>query len=344
VSRVVLLQPERLFESSSQTQGWERKNMSEAVFIGIDVSRDTLEVGSTAQTSPWQRHNDTAGIETLAAELRALAPVLIVLEATGGYEFEAACALQAAGLAVAVVNPRQARDFARAMGALAKTDRLDALILAQFARVLHQHPQRERFVKPLPDADLQRLQALVLRRRQLMDMYCSERQRLRLSHASARPSIERTVAFLKAQIDDIERDCAAHVGAHHAALAQALDSVIGVGATTATSLLANLPELGQLCRRRIAALAGVAPLNRDSGQMRGQRAIWGGRAEVRRALYMATLVAVRHNPAFKVFYARLLAAGKPKKVALVAAMRKLLTVLNAIAKSGKHWDPSLHVT
>jgi transposase len=344
MSRVVLLQPERLSESSSQTQGWERKNMSEALFIGIDVSRDTLELGSTAQTSPWQHRNDLAGIDALSTELRALAPTLIVLEATGGYEFEAACALQAAGLAVAVVNPRQARDFARAMGALAKTDRLDAHVLAQFARVLHQHPQRERFIKPLPDADLQRLQALVLRRRQLVEMYSSERQRLRLSHACARPSIERTVAFLKAQLDDIERDCAAHVEAHHAALAQALDSVGGVGASTVMTMLADLPELGHLCRRRIAALVGVAPLNRDSGQMRGRRAIWGGRAEVRRALYMATLVAVHHNPVFKAFYARLLAAGKPKKVALVAAMRKMLTVLNAIARTGKPWDPSLHST
>lgn len=316
--------------------------MSEAVFIGIDVARDTLEVGCTAQTGTSRYTNDSAGIDALVAALSALAPALTVLEATGGYEFEAACALQAAGLAVAVVNPRQARDFARAMGALAKTDSLDARLLAEFARVLHQHPARERFVKPLADAELQQLQALVLRRRQLVGMYTSERQRLRISHASARPSIERTVAFLKTQIDEIERACAAHVQAHHAALARALRSVTGIGPATTATLLAELPELGQLCRRRIAALVGVAPLNRDSGLMRGQRAIWGGRADVRRALYMATLVAVRHSPVFKTFYARLLAAGKPKKVALVAAMRKLLTVLNAIAKSGQHWDASIH--
>lgn len=316
--------------------------MSEAVFIGIDVSRDTLEVGSTAQAVTSQRANESAGIEALAAELVAQAPALVVLEATGGYEFEAACALQAAGLPVAVVNPRQARDFARAMGALAKTDSLDARMLAEFARVLHQHPERDRFVKPLANAELQRLQALVLRRRQLVGMLISERQRLRMSHASARPSIERTIEFLKAQIGDIEADCAAHVGSHHAALAQALGSVKGIGPATIATLLAELPELGTLCRRRIAALVGVAPLNRDSGQMRGKRAIWGGRADVRRSLYMATLVAVRHSPVFKLFYERLVAAGKPKKVALVAAMRKLLTVLNAIAKSGQHWDDSLH--
>ena len=316
--------------------------MSEVVFIGIDVSRDTLEVGSSAQPATWRHGNDTAGIEALTAELLALAPALVVLEATGGYEFEAACALQAAGLAVAVVNPRQARDFARAMGALAKTDSLDARMLAGFARVLHQHPERERFVKPLADAELQRLQALVLRRRQLVGMLTAERQRLRLSHASARPSIERTIEFLKAQVADLEADSAEHVRAHHATLAQALSSVKGVGPATLATLLAELPELGRLCRRRIAALVGVAPLNRDSGQMRGQRAIWGGRADVRRTLYMATLVAVRHSAVFKAFYTRLVAAGKPKKVALVAAMRKLLTVLNAIAKSGKQWDESLH--
>jgi transposase len=167
--------------------------MSESVFIGIDVSKDTLEVSSSAQASSWQASNDTAGIEALSMQLLAMAPALVVLEATGGYEFEAACALQAVGLDVAVVNPRQARDFARAMGALAKTDSLDARMLAAFARVLHQHPERSRFVKPLADEALQRLQALVLRRRQLVGMLTSERQRLRMSHSSARASIERTI-------------------------------------------------------------------------------------------------------------------------------------------------------
>jgi transposase len=316
--------------------------MSDSIFIGIDVSRDTLEIGSSAQPTSWRHANDTQGIEALAAQLQALGPALVVLEATGGYEFEAAFALQAVGLAVAVVNPRQARDFARALGALAKTDSLDARMLAEFARVLHQHPERERFIKPLADAELQRLQALVLRRRQLVGMLTSERLRLRI--ASARPSIERMIEFVKAQLDDIEGECARHVGAHHAALAHALGSVKGVGPATIATLVAELPELGSLCRRRIAALVGVAPLNRDSGLMRGKRTIWGGRADVRKALHMATLVAVRHSPAFKAFYERLVKAGKPKKVALIAAMRKLLTVLNAIARSGTRWDDSLHIT
>jgi len=316
--------------------------MSESTFVGIDVSRATLEVASSTRPETWQQVNDTGGIEAMTAQLLVLAPALVVLEATGGYEFEAAVALQAAGMDVAVVNPRQARDFARAMGMLAKTDRLDARMLMEFARLLDQHPQRERFVKPLADADLQRLQALVLRRRQLVTMLSAERVRLRQSLSIARPSIESTITFLKTQIDDIERQSAEHVQQHHNALAKPLGSVKGIGPATCAMLLAELPELGSLNRRRIAALVGVAPLNRDSGQMRGKRTIYGGRSSVRHGLYMATLSTVRFNPPFKAFYARLLAAGKPKKLALVAAMRKLLTVLNAIVKSGKHWDQSLY--
>ena len=315
--------------------------MSEPLFIGIDVSRQTLEIASTASSDSRQVVNDEAGIEALVVELKHLAPALIVLEASGGYEFDAAFALQTAGLPVAVMNPRQARDFARAMGRLAKTDRLDALVLAAFARVLHQHPERERLVKPLADAELQRLQALVLRRRQLVGMLTGERQRLSVAHASTRPSIERAIKFLKTQIKDVEDECAAHVQLHHAAMAAALSSVKGIGPTTMATVLAEIPEIGTLDRRQIAALVGLAPMNHDSGQMRGKRAIRGGRANARTGLYMATLVATRLNPTFKTFYQRLLAAAKPKKVALVATMRKLLTVLNAIAKSGKHWDESL---
>ena len=316
--------------------------MSDSFFIGIDVSSQTLEVARSDQSSTWQVANDSAGIDQLVEQLTELKPALAVLEATGGYEFEVACALQAAGLAVAVVNPRAARDFARAMGALAKTDALDARMLAAFARVLHQHPERERFVKPLADAELQQLQALVLRRRQIVQMITSERQRLRVSHGAARPSIERVIEFLKAELGDSDTQVHEHVQRHHAQLAQALASVPGIGAASVAVLLAELPELGSLDRRRVAALVGVAPLNRDSGQMRGQRSIWGGRAEVRRTLYMATLVAVRHNPILKTHYERLLAAGKRKKVALVACMRKLLTMLNAMAKHGTTWNPNLH--
>jgi transposase len=316
--------------------------MSEPVFVGIDVSSQTLEVAGSDRPETWQVGNDAGGIDQLVQQLQELAPALVVLEATGGYEFEAACALQAAGLAVAVVNPRAARDFARAMGALAKTDALDARMLAAFARVLHQHPERERFIKPLADAELQRLQALVLRRRQLVQMLTSEKQRKRIAHAAAHASIERHIEFLTKELSDSDCDVAGHVQQHHAALAEALQTVPGIGAASVAVLLAELPELGKLDRRRIAALVGVAPLNRDSGQMRGQRSIWGGRHDVRRALYMATLVAVRHCSVFKAFYEHLVERGKRKKVALVAAMRKLLTVLNAIAKQGSRWNPMLH--
>lgn len=311
-------------------------------FIGIDVSSQTLEVASSLENKTWQVANQATGIGQLEEQLRALKPAMVVLEATGGYEFEAACALQAAGLLVAVVNPRAARDFARSMGALAKTDALDARMLAAFARVLYQHPQRERFVKPLASQELQRLQALVLRRRQIVQMLASERQRLRISHVATRPSIERVIAFLKAELDDSDGEVARDVRQHHGELAAALSSVPGVGPASVAVLVAELPELGQLDRRRISALVGVAPMNRDSGQMRGQRTIWGGRADVRRTLYMAALVATRHNPVLRVFYERLLAAGKPKKVALVAAMRKLLGMLNAIAKRRSSWNPALH--
>lgn len=317
--------------------------MSDSVFVGIDVSSQTLEAASSSQVKTWQVSNDAAGLDSLVSRLLELKPALTVLEATGGYEFEAACALQAAGLAVAVVNPRTARDFARAMGALAKTDALDARMLASFARVLHQHPERERFVKPLADAELQQLQALVLRRRQLVQMITAERQRLRIAHAAARPSIERVIEFLKAELGDSDAEVAAHIERHHADLAAALTSVPGIGAASVAVLLAELPELGKLDRRRVAALVGVAPLNRDSGQMRGQRSIWGGRADVRRTLYMATLTGVRHNPVLKAHYEHLLAAGKRKKVALVACMRKLLTMINTIAKHGSKWDPTSHL-
>jgi transposase len=316
--------------------------VSDSVFVGIDVSSQTLEVAASDESKTWQVANDMPGIEQLVVQLTGLAPALVVLEATGGYEFEAACALQAAGLAVAVVNPRTARDFARAMGALAKTDALDARMLALFARTLHQRPDRDRFVKPLADAELQRLQALVLRRRQLVQMVTSERQRKRLAHAAAKPSIDRVIEFLLRELKDSDTDVAAHVERHHADLAAALSSVPGIGAASVAVLLAELPELGQLDRRRIAALVGVAPLNRDSGQMRGQRSIWGGRHDVRRTLYMATLVAVRYCAPFKRYYEQLLARGKRKKVALVASMRKLLTVLNSIAHHGSRWNPMLH--
>ncbi|PZP26516.1 MAG: IS110 family transposase [Roseateles depolymerans] len=316
--------------------------MSEPVFVGIDVASATLEVAWSGCSDTWQVANDDAGIAELGRRVAELAPALIVLEATGGYEFSAASALQLQGLAVAVVNPRTARDFARAMGLLAKTDALDAKLLASFARVLHQHPERERFIKPLPDEARQRLQALVQRRRQLIEMQTAEKLRRRQAHAASVGSVERVLDFLAKELADNDAAVSAHLQRHHAELSTALATVPGVGQTSVAVLIADLPELGKIDRRRIAALVGVAPMNRDSGQMRGQRSIWGGRHDVRRTLYMATLVAVRFCATFRAFYERLLASGKAKKVALVASMRKLLTTLNSMAKHGIRWNPMMH--
>jgi transposase len=316
--------------------------MSESTMVGIDIAKLSFDaawgVGAHARTFS----NDEAGYEALIKALAEQPVELIVMEATGGYERHLACTLQATGFAVAVVNPRQARDFARAMGYLAKTDRIDARVLAALAQVLAHSPDRDKFVKPLPTAEQQALQARVARRRQLVAMQVAERNRLSVSHKAARASIEALIEAINSQLKTIEGDLAAHISRHHADLAGQLASVKGVGPTTATTLIADVPELGSLTRREIAALVGLAPFNRDSGKMRGRRSIFGGRAAVRHTLYMAALAAIRFNPVIKQFYSRLVDAGKPKKVAIVACMRKLLTILNAMVRTGKEWDESIH--
>ncbi len=317
--------------------------MPEQLVVGIDVAKQTFDAAVGVGGSIETLANDDAGIDALLVKLSGQAVDLVVMEATGGLERDLACALQAAGFAVAVVNPRQARDFAKAMGYLAKTDRIDAKALAELAQVLSRHPERERFVSALPTPEQQSLQALVARRRQLVAMQVAERQRLSVSHAAARKSIEAMIRAIRAQLDEVEAALAKHIDTHHADLAKRLTSVSGIGPATSTSLIAEVPELGQLSRREISALVGVAPFNRDSGKMRGQRAIFGGRAQVRASLYMATLVAIRFNVVIRRFYDRLVAAGKAKKVAIVACMRKLLTILNAMVRTGKSWDDSLHV-
>lgn len=316
--------------------------MPDSIVVGIDIAKLTFDAAIGVAGSVETFANDDGGHDALLARLAGRAVDLVVMEATGGLERDLACALQAAGFAVAVVNPRQARDFAKAMGYLAKTDRIDAQALAELAQVLSRHPQRDRFVTALPSPEQQLLQALVTRRRQLVAMRVTEHQRLASSHKAARKSIEIIIKAILAQIDEVDAELARHIDTHHAELAKQLASVRGIGPATTASLIAEVPELGRLSRREIAALIGVAPFNRDSGQMRGKRAIFGGRADVRRGLYMATLVAIRCNLAIKRFYERLVAAGKPKKVAIVACMRKLLTILNAMVRTGKSWDDSLH--
>ena len=311
--------------------------MSEStVMIGIDVASDHVDVAALGAPLPAglaRVSNDVQGHTRLADALVELRPGLVLMEATGGYEAELACSLQAAGLRVAVINPRMARDFARAMQRLAKTDRIDALTLAQLAEVLARRADAERFIRPLAEAEQQDLAALVTRRRQLVAMQLSERQRLRLARPVARPSIEAMLQAIARQLDDLEGEMAAHIERHHTQAAQVLQAVVGIGRVASATLVAELPELGRLNRRQICALVGVAPFSQDSGQMRGRRRISGGRFEVRRALYMATLTAAKHNPTIRDFYERLTAAGKLKKVALIACMRKLLTHLNALLRT-----------
>ena len=316
-----------------------------SVVVGIDVSKAHVDVAVLGAKGPAQQYeNEAEGHSALAVALRPLGVGLVVMEATGGYEVALACALQAAGLPVAVINPKQARDFARSMGTLAKTDRIDARMLAELAGVLVRREDLARLLRPVSDSHQQWLAALVTRRRQLVGMMVSERQRLLITPPKLRASIEAILAALKAQLDDIDGQMIGHVQEHFAELDQRLRSTQGIGPIASATLIAELPELGRLSRRQIAALVGVAPIARDSGSMRGRRRIQGGRFEVRRALYMAALVASRSNPAIKAHYQRLVGAGKLPKVALVACMRKLLLTLNAMVRDGTKWEANYKTT
>ncbi|MBJ2166229.1 MAG: IS110 family transposase [Acidovorax sp.] len=314
-----------------------------SVTVGIDVAKAHVDVCVLGAKSSAQRFdNDAEGHSALAAALQPLDVGLVVMEATGGYEAALACALQATGLPVAVINPRQARDFAKSMGRLAKTDAVDARTLAELAAVLLRRDDLQRFLRPLADERQQWLAALVTRRRQLLTMLHSERQRLQITPKKLHASIEAIEAAIKAQLDEIEEQMVTHVREHFGELDTLLQSAAGVGPVASATMIAELPELGRLNRREIAALVGVAPMANDSGGSKGRRRVQGGRFEIRRVLYMATLTATRYNPAIKAFYERLKAAGKLPKVALVACMRKLLTTLNAMVRTGKPWDKSLH--
>ena len=306
-------------------------------FVGIDVAAAHLDVAVRPDGAAWRAANDPAGQAEVAARVAALAPTLVVLEASGGYEAAVAAELRAAGVPVAVVNPRQARDFAKAVGQLAKTDALDAALLARFAEAVR--PE----ARPGPTAADAALKALVARRRQVVELRAAETQRGRVAHPSVRPLIGAHLAWLGAQLAELERQIAAAIAASPSwqAAAALLVSVPGIGAVVAATLVADLPELGALTRQEVAALVGVAPLNRDSGGQRGRRGTWGGRGTVRAALYMATITAVVHNKPLAAFRDRLLAAGKPPKVALVACMHKLLTIVNAMLRDGTPWtDPT----
>jgi transposase len=306
--------------------------MSPLVFVGIDVSQVRLDIAVRPGASFSIMHDESA-IATLVEQLHALSPTLIVLEATGGMEIPLTSALATAGLPVVVVNPRQVRDFAKASGRLAKTDALDAQILAQFAEVMRPQPRR------LPDAEARALAALLTRRRQLVEMLTAEKNRLLSAAAPIRKRLRTHIAWLERELQHTntnlaEAICQSPVWREKDEL---LQSVPGVGPVLTSTLLASLPELGTLTNKQIAALVGVAPLNRDSGTLRGRRTVWGGRAQVRAVLYMSAIVAARFNPVIRAFYQRLCASGKAKKVALTACMRKLLTILNAMLKHRTPW-------
>ena len=309
-----------------------RCTMSAEIFVGMDVSQGCVDVAVRPGTA-FQITQDERGIAEAVERLQAVQPTLIVLEATGGLEVPLTGALAAAGLPVVVINPRQVRDFARATGQLAKTDRLDAQILARFAEAIRPP------VRPVPDEQTQALAALVARRRQLIEMLTAEKNRLRLAARPIQKRVQAHITWLEKELAATNTDLTATMRESPGwrEKEEGLRSVPGVGPVLTTTLFANLPELGTLTRKEVAALAGVAPFPRDSGTLKGRRAIWGGRAHVRAALYMAALVATRRNPVIRVFYQRLCQAGKAKKLALTACMRKLLTILNAIVKSGTPW-------
>lgn len=309
---------------------------------GVDVCKQHLDVclGTTEQRVV----NDANGWDELTAKFKEANVDLVVLEATGGYERGLVCALQDAGITVARVNPRQARDFAKSMGVLAKTDQVDARTLRDFADVLARHKDRAKYITPMLDEHRQQLAELMTRRRQLVDMRVAEGNHL--EHAQAKQSVRSIKSVLKTldkQLRDIDQEVDDHMDRHFKDQRTLLDSVKGVGPVTILTLTAALPELGNLGRRQISKLVGVAPLADDSGPRKGKRRIWGGRANVRAVVYMAALVAIRHNPAIKVFHSRLIAAGKPKKVAIVACMRKLLTILNAMLRDQTSWNAARHL-
>jgi len=309
--------------------------METPVFIGIDVAKAELVVAVRPTGERWTTPNHPGAWPALVARLQALAPQGIVCEASGGYEVPVAGVLGAAGLPLVVVNPRQVRDFAKATGRLAQTDRLDAALLAHFADAVRPA------IRPLPDAATQLFAALVTRRRQLVEMLTAEENRRGLLPAALRAELQDHSADLRRRVAQLDQDLDQHLRASPIWRAQEdlLRSVPGIGPVTARTLLASLPELGTLDRRAIAALVGVAPLARDSGSLHGRRSCWGGRAAVRTALYMATLTGVRFNPILAAFYEHLVAQGKRKKVALVACMRKLLTILNAMVRTKTRWAP-----
>jgi transposase len=307
------------------------------VFAGIDVSKEWLDVAFDGSDEVVRFGNDAPGIQELVVEIKAQQPRLVVLEATGGFEFPAAAALAAARVPVVIVNPRQARDFAKSTGQLAKTDTIDARGLALFAARVQ--PE----VRELPSDEARALDAIIARRRQIIDMITAEKNRLGFALKPVQKGIQKHIRWLERQLQDVDQDLDSMIrnSPVWAAKNDLLRAVPGVGPNLSRTLIAELPELGRLSHKQIAALVGVAPLARDSGKLRGKRMIWGGRSSIRSALFLSVWSAAKWNPVIRPFYDRLRAQGKPPKVAQVACMRKLLTILNAMVRDGRQWDPSI---
>jgi transposase len=303
-------------------------------FVGVDVSKDSLDVATHVIRKEWHLANNEIGIGQLVIILEELKPNLVVMESTGGYQTAVAYALMRVSLPCAVVNPREVRDFARATKKLAKTDRIDAQVLAHFAAVIRPEP------RPLSDEQSQELEAMLGRRTQVIEMITAEKNRLHTAQLAVSGLIKDHIKYLEAQLKQTDTDLRGRIEESPVQREkyQILQSVPGVGPNLATTIIISFPELGTINGKQAASLSGVAPLNRDSGTKRGKRSIWGGRPQVRAVLYMATLVATRFNPAIRQFYTRLVASGKAKKVALVACMRKLITILNSMLKHRTFWS------
>lgn len=310
--------------------------------VALDVSGKTLDVHIYADSKAFSVTNNEPGFRLLCDELSAYDVTMILMESTGGYEDNAACYFQLQGYDIVVVNPRHARNFARAMGKLAKTDRIDAAVLAHMAFMIDSGPDRDRYIKPATDEQRKQLSAMTGRRRQVVDLITVEKQRLTHADDYARASIQNTLLSLRAELKQIESDISRYVKKNFAELADRLLAIPGVGEQAMTVLIGDFSELGHVDRRRISALLGVAPFNQDSGNFRGRRRIWGGRQSIRNVLYMGIISATRFNPVIKAFYERLVHRGKPKKVALIACMHKLVNIINAMMRTGKPFDMTLH--
>lgn len=320
------------------------KSLTEKVktTVAFDVCKAALDVHIRVDGKAFQVPNTYEGFDQIALVLADYDVSLILMESTGGYEDAAACNFQSLGYDVAVINPRHGRNFAMAMGKFAKTDRIDAAVLADFAAVIDSRPDRARFIKPPTDAERKFLSQMVARRRQVVDLLTTEKQRLSHADDYAKQSIDKVIGFIESQLDEINKDVSFYLKKNYSSLSKMLSKIPGIGELSVGLLIGDVPELGQIGNRQLSAVIGVAPFNHDSGKMRGKRCISGGRQNVRNVLFMGVMSATRFNPVIKAFYDRLINKGKPKRVAYIACVHKLLRIINAMVRDGTSFNPDLH--